>query len=249
MKKKRTVEGQLIGSKLNDVKNTSRKRIQSLINQQRKQDRNIEQYTNVDSQIEDITNESNISIQQTENYDITAPEHSDQTPIPVTQDESYDENTDNGMQKQNKTFNTNRIQVQNPNGPACISQTALYSYLGNALIDDAKHFVPRKIMVQPPLMQTVFNIAEVANSVVHPITNKKTTKYHKLIYEPLLREVWMKSMCVELGRLAQLYKYTKGTETVKFMTWKEINQIPADRTATYARIVVDYRAQKRTPTE
>ena len=96
-------------------------------------------------------------------------------------------------------------------------------------------------MVQPPLMQTVFNIEEVANGVVHPIKNKTVTKYQNLIDEPLLREVWMKAMCVELGRLAQGYKYKKGTETVKFMTWKEINQIPADRTVTYARIVVDYR--------
>ena len=91
MAKKRTVKGQLIGSKRNEVKNTSRKRIQSLINQQRELDRNIEQYTNVDSQIEDITNEEcNIPIRQTEKYEITAPEHSEQTPIPITQDESYD---------------------------------------------------------------------------------------------------------------------------------------------------------------
>ena len=54
-------------------------------------------------------------------------------------------------------------------------------------------------------------------------------------------------MCVELGRLAQGYKDTKGTETVKFMSWKEINQIPADRTVTYARTVGDYRAQKKDP--
>ena len=54
-------------------------------------------------------------------------------------------------------------------------------------------------------------------------------------------------MCVELGRLAQGYKDTKGTETVKFMTWKEINQIPADRTVTYARIVVDHRSHKKDP--
>ena len=93
-----------------------------------------------------------------------------------------------------------------------------------------------------PLIQPVFNIEEVANGVVHPITNKKITKYHKLIDQPLLREVWMKSMCVELGRLAQGYKDAKVTETVKFMTWKEINQILADRIVTYARIVVDYRS-------
>ena len=57
VKKKRTVEGQLIGSKRNDAKNTSQKRIQSLINQQRERDCNVEQYTNVDRQIENVTNE------------------------------------------------------------------------------------------------------------------------------------------------------------------------------------------------
>ena len=88
-------------------------------------------------------------------------------------------------------------------------------------------------------MQTVFNIEEVANGVVHPITNKTITKYHKLIDEPLLRKLWMKAMCVELGQISQGYKDAKGTETVQFMTWEEINQIPADRTVTYARIVVD----------
>ena len=31
------------------------------------------------------------------------------------------------------------------------------------------------------------------------------------------------------------------------MTWKETNQIPADRTVTYARIVGDYRSQKKNP--
>ena len=80
-------------------------------------------------------------------------------------------------------------------GTKCVA----LSYLGNALLDDAAHFVPRKLMGQTPLIQPVFNIEEVANSVVHPFTNKTITKYHKLIDEPLLCEVWMKAMCVELG--------------------------------------------------
>ena len=46
--------------------------------------------------------------------------------------------------------------------------------------------------------------------MVHSITNKKITKYHKLIDEPALRDVWMKAMCVEVGQLAQGYKDTKG---------------------------------------
>ena len=59
-------------------------------------------------------------------------------------------------------------------------------------------------MDQPTLIQPVVNIEEVANGVVHPITNKKITKYHKLIDEPLIREVWIKAMCVELGLLSKV---------------------------------------------
>ena len=58
---------------------------------------------------------------------------------------------------------------------------------------------------------------------------------------------WCKAMCKELGRLAQGYKETKGTETIFFMSKEEIKQIPRDRTVTYARIVVDYRPQKDDP--
>ena len=85
------------------------------------------------------------------------------------------------MQKQNKIFNRNRIMVQKSNGPACISQIALYSYLSNALIDDATHFVTRNLIGQLPLTLIIFNIEEVANGVVHTTTNKTITKYHKLI--------------------------------------------------------------------
>ena len=59
-------------------------------------------------------------------------------------------------------------------------------------------------MGQQTLMQTIFKIEEVENGVVHSITNKKITKYHKLIDEPLIREVWMKAMCVELGLLSKV---------------------------------------------
>ena len=54
-------------------------------------------------------------------------------------------------------------------------------------------------------------------------------------------------MCVELGRLAQEYKDIPETSTIKFMTHEEIKNIPSDRTVTYARIVVDYRAHKNDP--
>ena len=54
-------------------------------------------------------------------------------------------------------------------------------------------------------------------------------------------------MCVELGRLAQGYQDIPGTNTIKFMTHEEIKNIPSDKTVTYARIVVDYRASKDDP--
>ena len=54
-------------------------------------------------------------------------------------------------------------------------------------------------------------------------------------------------MCKELGRLAQGYGDTKGTNTIRFMNLEEIKKIPRDRVVTYARIVVDYRTQKTDP--
>lgn len=47
-------------------------------------------------------------------------------------------------------------------------------------------------------------------------------------------------MCRELARLAQGYADTEGTNMMQFLTLEEIKNIWADRTVTYARIVVDY---------
>ena len=57
----------------------------------------------------------------------------------------------------------------------------------------------------------------------------------------------MKAMCKELGRLAQGYGETEGTNTFRFSTLEEIANISPDRTVTYAKIVVDYRPQKSDP--
>ena len=51
----------------------------------------------------------------------------------------------------------------------------------------------------------------------------------------------MEAVAKELGRLAQGYKDTKGTNTVDFIDLEEITQIPKGKIVTYARIVVDYR--------
>jgi hypothetical protein len=54
-------------------------------------------------------------------------------------------------------------------------------------------------------------------------------------------------MCKELRRLATGWEGEQGTETIEFMTIDEIKAIPKDQTITYARIVVDYRPQKKDP--
>ena len=86
----------------------------------------------------------------------------------------------------------------------------------------------------------VAGIKETANGVVHPVTKETITSYSKLVSDPLLRPVWTKAMCKELGRLAQGYGNTKGTSTIKFLSLDEIPNIPSNRVVTYARIVVDF---------
>ena len=54
-------------------------------------------------------------------------------------------------------------------------------------------------------------------------------------------------MCAGQGRLGQGYKDIPGTNTIKFITHEEIKNIPFDRTVTYVKIVVDYRAHKDDP--
>ena len=52
-------------------------------------------------------------------------------------------------------------------------------------------------------------------------------------------------MCKELGRLARGYQDTEKINTMCFLTKEEINNMPSDCVVIYARIVVNYRQQKR----
>ena len=60
------------------------------------------------------------------------------------------------------------------------------------------------------------DLEELFNGVVHPVTNETITKYQNLINDPLLRDEWSEAMCKELGRLAQGYGETLGTNTIRF---------------------------------
>ncbi len=62
----------------------------------------------------------------------------------------------------------------------------------------------------------------------------------KLINDPVTREIWLEAMAKELGRLAQGWGTTKGTNTIEFISKEEIATIPKGKVVTYARIVVDF---------
>jgi hypothetical protein len=84
------------------------------------------------------------------------------------------------------------------------------------------------------------------NAVIHPTTGKPMS-YEQLQKDPGTKTLWEGQMAKELGRLAQGLPGTEGTNTIMFMTHNDIANIPSDRTVTYARIVVDYRPQKKDP--
>ena len=46
------------------------------------------------------------------------------------------------------------------------------------------------------------NVEQVANDVVHPITQETITNHSKLISDPVAREIWLEALAKELGRLA-----------------------------------------------
>ena len=136
------------------------------------------------------------------------PKGSAPRPVPITQDEDEEEE-DQEIRRSQRIRNQQSIRVQSPRGGASISKSAVYSVLGNAFLADLPQFVPgilqnSKLVFTPPP-----DIEEQCNGVVHPVTNETITKYKKMIDELLLCDVWMKAICIELGRLAQGYGDTK----------------------------------------
>ena len=131
--------------------------------------------------------------------------------------------------------------------PNIISQHALHYVIGRALETNTLESVPTKLMNDKFVFSPEIDLEQFCGGVVHPTTQETITKYEKLIASPELRAVWIKAMSKELHRLAQGFDDIEGTNTIHFMSLDEIKNIPADRTVTYARIVVDYRPQKEDP--
>ena len=93
------------------------------------------------------------------------------------------------------------------------------------------------------------DIENFCTPVIHPTTGETITQYKKLIKDPVTKEIWETAFSKEFGRMAQGDNKTKceGTNSIFVMSHDEIKQIPKDRVVTYARIVVDFRPQKKDP--
>ena len=88
---------------------------------------------------------------------------------------------------------------------------ALYSYLGKGMLNGIKTFAPEALeQIWQPMVLPAAAIEEFSGGFVYPMTKEMKTKYDKLIVEPLLHEVWIKAMSVELRQLAQGNGNAKG---------------------------------------
>ena len=85
--------------------------------------------------------------------------------------------------------------------------------------------------------------------VVHPITKETITQYKKLQHDPNLKDLWVPAMSKEIHRLAHGKEgINKATNTIFFLSHKEICHNPTNWTVVYVCIVVDHQPQKEDPT-
>ena len=202
----RKENGVTIGSNCNNVKHALLKQVQKLIHAQAELYKLIVQQ--VDSQQSNQTTCTNYTFGI--EYHLPNPKLAP-TVHPVTQEE--EEIPYQGHPTAYHTF------YQTPRNTAFISQQALYNLLRETMCHATEHFTPQ-CLKDANIYNTHTPFKEVANGVVHPDTQETITIYNQLINDPVLQDVWLKSMCIELGRLSNGYKDTKGTQTIHYMTYE-----------------------------
>lgn len=248
----RTVNGERIGSKRGTAKGMSKKRLTKLLEEQIAQDKKQIKMAQ-EALKQSIPVSKPIPITQ-EDEPIEMPQQQEQPVIPEQQE--IQEPPIQQLRRSKRLEEVEQpIYYQRPPNVANIRKEALYHVMEKVLFDSSEasipdHLINNKMNISPAidleaLQQSNLNVGsevdldKLCNGVVHPITKETITKYKKL-EDPMLRDDWIEAMCKELGRLAQGYNETAGTDTIRFLTHEEIRCIPADRTVTYARIVVDY---------
>ena len=111
-------------------------------------------------------------------------------------------------------------------------------------------FVPDALQVEQGA-NAMPDIEHFCAPVVHPKTGEVITKYAKLAQDPdpEVRNTWRNGMGKEFGNMAQGDNKTgtPGMDAIHVLDHEQIKKIPKKKTITYARLVVDFRPQKKDP--
>jgi hypothetical protein len=141
------------------------------------------------------------------------------------------------------TNQDNHVQFRNSRS---ISQEALNLLLLDDLENDTMLFIPTKLL-PPPAHPT--NFEHYVMPMVHPVTGETIPSYKKLMKDPVTAETWQTAFGKDFGGMCQGDNKTGmvGTDAMFVMTPQDVANMPADRLATYANIIVDFRPQKEDP--
>ncbi len=116
-------------------------------------------------------------------------------------------------------------------------------------INAPEAFTPR-LFIHKAYENHIPNYAHFASPMVHPTTGETITNYKSLMNDPETAEIWQTAFWKDFGGMAQGDDKTgqMGTNSVFVLTHGEIDiAMKAGHKWTYARVVVDYRPQKKDP--
>jgi hypothetical protein len=110
------------------------------------------------------------------------------------------------------------IWFHSPRGPANISCQALYHVINLAFNAPPVYAIPRAFY-KSYTVHHIFNVKEVCNGAIHPVTKETITKYTKLINNLDLKKLCVSAMSKELHRLVQRKEgITVATDTIFFFS-------------------------------
>jgi len=119
-----------------------------------------------------------------------------------------------------------------------ISQEAINLLLLDDLENDTTPYIPTKLL---PTTAIHTKFEHYAMPMVHPVTGETILSYKKLMKDPVTVEMWQTAFGKDFGGMRQ------GDDKTGVMTPQDVANMPADRFATYANIVVDFQPQKEDP--
>ena len=141
------------------------------------------------------------------------------------------------------TIKDNHVQFRNSH---IISQEALNLLFLDNLENNTTPYILTKLL-PPPAHPT--NFEHYVMPMVHPVTGETISSYKKLMKDPVTAEMWQTAFGKDFGGMCQGDDKTGmvGTDAMFVMTPQDVANMPADRLATYANIIVNFRPPKGGP--